>query len=79
MTDIALRTRAVEIVIEHVRQLLAQGYLASLQPLIVSMSLSSAQLPRLLEGIDHFLQYDAAKTTTDDYADQVGGGGHSLM
>ena len=77
--DIALRTRAVEIVIEHVRQLLAQGYLASLQPLIVSMSLSSAQLPRLLEGIDHFLQYDAAKTTTDDYADQVRGWADSLI
>ena len=69
--DRHLNSKAIDIVIQHVRRLLGLNYLEPLRSLITCASLSSAQLPRLLEGIDHFLEYDAPKADNDDYAGSV--------
>jgi len=66
-----ISSKAMNTVIEHSRRLLGKNYLTLLQSLTGAVGLSSAQLPRLLEAIDHFLEYDAPKSGNDEYAERV--------
>lgn len=69
--DRHLSSKAMDIVINHSRRLLRSEYLKPLRLLVESNGLTSAQLPRLLEAIDHYLEYDASKGSDDEYVSNV--------
>jgi hypothetical protein len=57
-----LRVAGERIALSHARQLLAANRLAVLQSIFTTARLTAAVLPKLLEQIEQFLQYDTAGT-----------------
>jgi hypothetical protein len=67
-----LQIAALEVIVENLRSLVYTGFLANLKSLLAIRPLPDSLLPRVIEGIEIFLDYDTdEKGIPADYVEEV--------